>query len=123
MTGAISKTVNTVDNVTSAPIDLVNSVTKKVRSKFRPKYASDESVAAGLKDGASAQPTNPIVDFADAAVDAAGEAFKEQHEIRAERKAAQVEREARTEAKGEKMSATSERLADEILDDVTEDAE
>ncbi len=122
MTNALSKTVNVVDNVTSAPVDLVNSVTKKVRSKFRPKYASDESVAAGL-GSADGQPTNPIVDFADAAVDAAGEAFKEQQAKSAERRAVQQEKTAKAEAKSEKMTATSDRLADEILDNVNDDAD
>ncbi len=122
MTDAISKTVGVVDNVTSAPVEIVNSITSKVRDKFRPKFASDESVAAGLKEGPQAK-TNPIVDFADAAVDAAGEAFKEQKEARETRKAEQAERDAVAEAKNEKMTATSTRLAGEILDNVETDTD
>lgn len=122
VTGTLSKTVNTVDNVTSAPVDIVNSVTKKVRAKFRPKYASDESVAAGL-EGAPEQDTNPLVDFADTAIDAAGEAIKEQHEKTAARKAEQESRDVEKTAKEEKMGATSERLADQILDDVDTDSD
>lgn len=120
MTGAVSKTLTAVDNVTSAPVDIVNSVTKKVRSKFRPKYASDESVAAGLKEG-SGQKTNPLADFADTAIDAAGEAFKEQQEKAAARRVKQDAQAAEKESKNEKMDATSERLADQILDDVKAD--
>lgn len=122
ITGSLTKTVNVVDNVTSAPVDLVNSVTKRVRSKFRPKYASDESIAAGLGQPSDQPATNPIVDFADAAVDVAGGAFRDQQAKSAERKAVQQEREAASEAKSEKMSATSERLASEILDNVVEDS-
>lgn len=122
MTGAVSKTLTAVDNVTSAPVDIVNSVTKKVRSKFRPKYASDESVAAGL-EGASEQKTNPIADFADTAIDAAGEAFREQHDKAAARKVEREAYEAEKEAKIEKMDATSGRLADQILDDVDTDSD
>ncbi len=122
ITGSVSKTLTAVDNVTSAPVDIVNSVTKKVRNKFRPKYASDESVAAGL-EGAPAQKTNPIADFADTAIDAAGEAFKEQQVKSEARKAEQQARESEKAAKDEKMDATSERLADQILDDVDADAD
>ena len=122
MTGTISKTLTTVDNVTSAPVDIVNSVTKKVRSKFRPKYASDESVAAGIGEGDGAK-TNPLVDFADTAMDAADEAIKEQREKSAARKEKRETQAAAKEAKNEKMGATSERLADQILDDVDVDAD
>lgn len=122
MTGTVSKTLTAVDNVTSAPVDIVNSVTKKVRSKFRPKYASDESVAAGL-EGSPEQKTNPIADFADTAIDAAGEAFREQHDKAAARKVEQAARDAAKEAKDEKMGVTSDRLADQILDDVNTDSD
>ncbi len=114
MTGAVSKTLTAVDNVTSAPVDIVNSVTRKVRNKFRPKYASDESVAAGL-EGRPEPKTNPIA--------AAGEAFKEQHDKAAARKVEREAHEAEKEAKNEKMGATSERLADQILDDVDADSD
>ena len=43
-----------MDTVTSAPIDLVNSLTGKLRSKFKPRYASDESVSLGAAADASA---------------------------------------------------------------------
>lgn len=47
ITDTASKTVNAVDNVTSAPLDLVNSLTKKVRDKLAPKHASDISKEMG----------------------------------------------------------------------------
>ena len=40
--------------MTRAPIDLVNSLTGKLRSKFKPRYASDESVSLGAAADASA---------------------------------------------------------------------
>ena len=43
-TDSVSKAAGAVDTVTSAPIDLVNSLTGKLRNRFKPRYASDESV-------------------------------------------------------------------------------
>lgn len=40
ITDSVSKAAGAVDTVTSAPIDLVNSLTGKLRSKFKPRYAS-----------------------------------------------------------------------------------
>lgn len=47
ITGTVSNAVETVDNVTNAPMELVNSLTKKVRDKFAPKQASDVSKQMG----------------------------------------------------------------------------
>lgn len=47
ITGTASKAVTTVDNVTSAPLDLMNSLTQKVRDKLSPKRASDISKEMG----------------------------------------------------------------------------
>lgn len=120
ITNTVTKTVDAVDNVTSAPVDIVSSMTKKIRSKFSPKYASDESVKAGEKSNSDAK-TNPIVDFADATVDAAGEAFKEQRERNVARKEEQQVRTAAQEAKAEKMSAASASLTNQILDNANAD--
>ena len=68
ITSSASSAVNAVDTVANAPLELVNSVTKKVRRKFTPKKASDESVALG--QGAPDEP-NPVSDFVDATADAA----------------------------------------------------
>ena len=54
ITDSVSKAAGAVDTVTSAPIDLVNSLTRKLRSKFKPRYASDESVSLGAAADASA---------------------------------------------------------------------
>lgn len=40
ITSSASSAVNAVDTVANAPLELVNSVTKKVRRKFTPKKAS-----------------------------------------------------------------------------------
>lgn len=45
--GTASKAVNTVDNVASAPIDIVNSLTRRVRDRFTPRRASDISKEMG----------------------------------------------------------------------------
>ncbi len=120
ITGSISKTVETVDTVTSAPIELVSNVTKKVRSKFRPKYASDESVKAGLESG-STEKKNPIVDFADAATEAVSEAYKEQKAINAEKKEASDARAQASKEHNDKLNATSERITKEVANYVDSD--
>ena len=73
ITSSASSAVTAVDTVANAPLELVNSVTKKVRRKFTPKKASDESVALG--QGAPDEP-NPVSDFVDATADAAVAAGK-----------------------------------------------
>lgn len=45
--GTASKAVNTVDSVASAPLDIVNSLTKRVRDRFAPRRASDISKEMG----------------------------------------------------------------------------
>ena len=72
ITGSVSKTVGAVDTVTSAPLDFVTSATKKIKKKFSPKYASEESVDLGGGDDEKG-PTNPIVDFIDEMGDVAAE--------------------------------------------------
>lgn len=47
VTDTVSSTVSTVDAITSAPMDLVNNVTTKVRGVFRSRGASEESIALG----------------------------------------------------------------------------
>lgn len=98
VTGSVTSTMDTVNNVTSAPMDMLNTMTKKVRDKFRPKFASDESMYASLNSGQGEKPSNPIVDFADAAVDAAGEAYREQREKSAARKEERAESAAKDDA-------------------------
>jgi len=71
ITSSASSAVNAVDTVANAPLELVNSVTKKVRRKFTPKKASDESIALG--QGEPDEP-NPVSDFVDATADAAAAA-------------------------------------------------
>lgn len=73
VTGSITNTLDTVDAVTNAPLELVSSVTDKVRSAVKPRAASRES--AGLGAGKSGvQPANPVRDLVDAAAEAAGAA-------------------------------------------------
>lgn len=73
ITGSVSSTLDTVDAVTNAPLELVSSVTDRVRSAVKPRGASKES--AGLGAGKSGvQMANPVRDFVDAAAEAAGAA-------------------------------------------------
>ncbi len=54
ITDSVSSAVDAVDTVTSAPMELVNNVTNRMRSAFKPKRASDESVALGREKAADA---------------------------------------------------------------------
>ncbi len=114
ITGTVSKTMNTVDSVTSAPLDIVTSVTNKVRKKFGPKYASEESQLAG---GKKEQKSNPFAQLADTAIDAAGEAFKEQQDKSQVRKDEQKAKTVDREEKNDRMTDKSKQLANKILDD------
>lgn len=65
MTGTVTKTLDTVDSVTSLPLDAVNSVTSKLRSIFKKPQASEQSQDLGREkaaDGAArpqSQPAKP----------------------------------------------------------------
>lgn len=76
ITGSVSNTLDTVDAVTNAPLELVSSVADKVRSFVQPRSASKESAGLGAgKHDASA--VNPVRDFVDAAAEAAGSAVNQ----------------------------------------------
>lgn len=73
ITGTVSNTLDTVDTVTSAPLELVSSVTDRMRSKVKPRGASKESVNLGAGKaaaGGDAPAANPVRDLVDAAADA-----------------------------------------------------
>lgn len=74
ITDSVTKTMDTVDTVTSAPLDLVTSVTDKVRTKIKGRGASDESVKLGAAAAASKAEkpakADPVRDLVDAAADA-----------------------------------------------------
>ncbi len=55
ITDTVSSTVEAVDSVTNAPLELVSSVSTKVRNAFKPRRASDESVALGQAKGEEAE--------------------------------------------------------------------
>ncbi len=120
ITGSVSKTVNTVDSVTSAPLDFVTSATKKIKKKFSPKYASEESVelGGGQQDDGSG---NPIVDFIDEMGDVAAETIEERRKKKEDQKRASEDAQIKEEAKKEKMDASSDRIMDKVDYQVTVD--
>lgn len=76
ITGSVSSTLDTVDAVTNAPLELVSSVTEKVRSTVKPRGASKESAGLGAaKHGA--KPANAVREFVDATTEAASAAVAE----------------------------------------------
>lgn len=74
ITDSATKTMNTVDAVTSVPLNLVGSVTEKVRTRFKAPAASEESVKLGQAKQPPAQAAATQVDeFVDAVSDAASQ--------------------------------------------------
>lgn len=120
ITGGVSKTVDAVDSVTSAPLDIVTNMTKKMRSKFRPRYASEESVDLG-SEGAPAQPQNPITDFVDATTSAAAESFREESDKRHRVRAEQQARAAQAQAAQASMDSTRDNIATSVHADSVSD--
>lgn len=73
ITNTASKAVDAVDTVTSAPIELVNSIAGKIRSRFGGKDASSESVQLGENKAVAngeLPPKSAISNFVDATGDA-----------------------------------------------------
>ena len=114
ITDSVTKTVDTVDSVASAPLDLVNSVTDKVRARFKHRGASEESVRLGSA-GAPAEKASAVRDFVDATADAASATIAEQRQRRAERKVEGVARDAAAAAKGEKITAAASATFDAAM--------
>lgn len=120
ITGGVSKTVDAVDSVTSAPLDIVTNMTKKVRSKFKPRYASEESVDLG-SEGAKAQPQNPIVDFVDVTTSAAAESWREESDKRKTVRAEQREAAAQAKQDQASMNATRQNIQTSVHADSVSD--
>ncbi len=73
MTDGATKAMDAVGAVTSAPLDLVTSVTEKVRSRIKPRAASKESVKLGEAEARAAlegSPKHAVRDLVDATGDA-----------------------------------------------------
>lgn len=121
ITSGVSKATDAVGTVTSAPLDIVSNMTKKVRSKFKPKYASDESVDLG-SDGAKAEPQNPISEFVTVASEAAAESIQEQVDAHARKERADEEVEAQAKADDDLMNSTRSTIVDAVSQNVGSDA-
>ncbi|MEY8461448.1 DUF948 domain-containing protein [Eggerthellaceae bacterium 24-137] len=107
ITDSVSKAAGAVDTVTSAPIDLVNSLTGRLRSKFKPRYASDESVRLGGSAPADPERSATVADAVSAVGDAASAVVSEQKARMAARKAANASARARGEAFEEQLGHTA----------------
>lgn len=113
ITGSVSKTVGAVDTVTSAPLDFVTTATKKIKKKFSPKYASEESVDLGGGEE-DIESKNPLVNFVDEMGDVAAETIEERRTQKEEQKRAADEQDKKDEAKKEKMSESSQKLVNGV---------
>ena len=119
VTGSVTKTMDAVGSITNAPIDLVNSVTDKVRSKLKRHDASAVSVDLGSHEESVPSTMRNIVD---ASVDIASEAMSEQRDRMAQSKADRAERYAQAQEIADKMNATAATLSDAILTTADDDA-
>ncbi len=82
VTDTISNAANAVDAAASAPLELVNNVTSRVRNVLKPRHASEESIALGQsKVGDGVQNEAP-------AAKSIGEDQAHRYEKKAERQAA-----------------------------------
>lgn len=73
ITGSLSSAVEAVDTAANAPLELVNSVSNKVRNVFKTRKASPESVTLGHeRKGVDAEPRHAAREAAQGAVHAAG---------------------------------------------------
>ncbi len=74
MTSAAASATKSIDTVASAPVDFVNSVANKVRSRFGTKGASKESLRiTEEKNGDNEKPVYNLVNAIDEAVDSLDE--------------------------------------------------
>lgn len=129
ITDSVSSAVDAVDTVTNAPMNLLTSVTTKVRSAFKTKHASEESIALGEKKATeSTEPQNIPSSVAETAV-AAGQVVKgaavtaaratkeavvEEREQHAEQRAQREEKNAARQA----ATDTANKAAKDMLDAV-----
>ena len=69
MSSVASKATKSIDTITSAPVDFVSGVTKKIRRRFGPKAASSESLKIGeMKAEQEDSAVSKLVDALDDAV-------------------------------------------------------
>lgn len=101
ITDSVASAVDAVDTVASAPMDLVNSVTNRVRGVFKTRKASDESVALGQgkadhNEFSPAGATQTVKKVVQSSIEVGQGVVADQREQHDQHKA---EREARTSAK------------------------
>ncbi len=122
ITATTTKTMDAVGSITNAPLDLVNSVTDKVRSKFKKRDASNVSVQLGTAEGTEGSNQDTVKNFVDASVDIASAAVTEQKDKMAQHKAERAEKAAAQQEATDKMNATAATLSDAMFEKADEDA-
>ncbi|MDE8702733.1 DUF948 domain-containing protein [Adlercreutzia equolifaciens] len=116
ITDSVSKVAGSVDTVTSAPIDLVNTLTGRLRNRFKPRYASDESVNLGAAADAAAHEGEPaprqatVADAVSAVGSAASALVSEQKARMAERKAEGKARQAKAQDFEDQLGGMAETI-------------
>ena len=79
MSGSAAKATQSVDALTSAPVEFVSTVADKVRRRFGPKAASKESLKIGQAkaDKESLEEQNPVKELVDALDEAVDSSLNE----------------------------------------------
>lgn len=121
ITGSISNTLDSVDTVTNAPIEFVNSVTNRVRKVFKRKDASEESERLGA--GQTAPEKNPVRNFVDTASDVAEQAIGDSQARYKERKAAQAARHQQNAERTQAIDDSAAKMADAIFGQSSRDVD
>lgn len=114
ITDTISSAANAVDTVTNAPMELVNSVTSRVRGTFKSRRASDESIALGQKKAQLKKVMQDSVEVGEGVI-------ADQRERRAEVKAEREDRAAAKQAAVQQTSEAAERMTHAVTDTIVGD--
>lgn len=129
ITDSVSSAVDAVDTVTNAPMNLLNSVTTKMRSAFKTKHASEESIALGEKKATEQDATQSIPASLTETAVAAGqvvkgaavtaaratkEAVAEEREQHAEQRANREEKNAARQAATDVTNKTAADMVDAV---------
>ena len=101
----------------------MNNVTSRVRSAFKPKRASDESVALGREKAADATVGDAVKSVAKGTAAVAGAAVADQREHMAEQRAEREEKAAAKRAAAEKTSEAAASMTDAVMTAAASDAD
>lgn len=123
ITDSVSSAVDVVDTVTSAPMEMVNSVTTRVRNLFKSQHASEESVALGEMKANDAKAADVFKNVVKGSAHAAEAALADQRVHMAEQHTEREEHAAAKRATAEKTDQEAASIADAITSRIASDTD